>query len=69
MSAERKIIEDFSPDNETPKILADLSEIFNDTQQKLTSLPHMRLTQERLNKQPVDQPWRQYSGLGMKFPR
>ena len=33
----------------------------------LDTLPHMRLTQDRLNNQsPDQQPWRKYSGLG--FP-
>lgn len=32
----------------------------------LDTLPHMRLTQDRLNNQsPDQQPWRKYSGLGL----
>ena len=80
MSKEAGIIEDFSPDDETPEILADLSDISEslipdstpnnqsieaqkDNPFALNSLPHMRLTQERLNSQSPTQPWREYSGL------
>ncbi len=69
-----EITEYIDLDSETAEITADFSKISKKIKPEspknnpieLDSLPHRRLTEERLNSQPVNQPWRKYSGLNTK---